>query len=105
MIGYEVQPHCWPSVSASSRQTSPVATLRKPSTSKRPTGVGPNLGRSRTAAITPRMPTGTLMKKISRQSTYSTRYPPSVGPTAGATMMPRPYMPIAAPIFCRGTIL
>jgi len=50
------------------------------------------------------MPTGTLMKKINRQSTYSTRYPPSVGPTAGATMMPSPYMPIAAPMRCVGTI-
>jgi len=51
------------------------------------------------------MPTGTLMKKISRQSTYSTRWPPNVGPTAGATMMPSPYMPIAAPIRSFGTIL
>jgi hypothetical protein len=45
----------------------------KPSQSNRPIGLGPKCGRKSTAAIVPMMPTGTLMRKISRQSTYSTR--------------------------------
>ena len=47
---------------------------------------------------------GTLMKKITRQLMESTSSPPSVGPMAGATITPSPYMPIAAPILSRGTI-
>ena len=47
--------------------------VRKPSTSNRRDLTAGNVGSTITAAIAPRMPTGTLMKKISRQSTYSTR--------------------------------
>jgi hypothetical protein len=61
------------------------------------------VGSTASAASAPRIPTGTLMKKISRQLTYSTRYPPRVGPTAGATTRPSPYRPIAVPIFSLGT--
>jgi hypothetical protein len=42
------------------------------------------------AAMTPSTPTGTLMKKMNRQSVYSTSRPPSDGPIAGATMTPSP---------------
>ncbi len=66
--------------------------------------VGLICGKIMTAAMVPRMPMGTLMMKISRQSTYSTSAPPSVGPMAGATTTPSPYMPIAVPIRAGGTI-
>jgi hypothetical protein len=46
---------------------------RKPHTSNRPDRTPANRGSTRRAATVPRTPTGTLMKKISRQSTYSTR--------------------------------
>jgi len=42
------------------------------------------------AATTPSTPIGMLMKKMNRQSVYSTRTPPSVGPIAGATITPSP---------------
>ena len=70
---YDVQPQSWPSVSASSSVNSPVAMARKPHTSKRPERTPGNFGSTISAATNPTTPTGTLMKKISRQSTYSTR--------------------------------
>jgi hypothetical protein len=46
---------------------------KKPHTSKFPERTPRKRGSTTSAATKPMMPTGTLMKKISRQSTYSTR--------------------------------
>jgi len=63
-----------------------------------------NSGRMKRESRIPIAPTGRLIVKIHLQSTYSTRYPPSVGPTAGATRRAMPNMPMAAPNWFRGTM-
>src|SRR5690349_16807747 len=71
--GNDVQPQDSPSESASSREKSPVATVMNPQMSNFGRPVAGNFGRMEIAAMAATMPTGTLMKKMSRQSTYSTR--------------------------------
>src|SRR5271169_6268879 len=51
-----------------------------------------------------RIPTGTLMKKIQRQSKLSVIQPPRVGPTAGATTTAMPYTENAKPRFSGGKV-
>ena len=48
-------------------------------------------------------PMGRLTVKIHLQFTYSTRYPPRVGPMAGATSMAIMKTPMPLPIRSRGT--
>jgi hypothetical protein len=43
------------------------------------------------------MPIGTLMKKMLSHDTFSTRYPPTTGPTAIARPDMAAQMPMAAP--------
>jgi hypothetical protein len=47
--------------------------VMKPSTSNRRPGCPGNAGNTSAAATAARIPTGTLTKKINRQSVYSTR--------------------------------
>ena len=50
------------------------------------------------------MPTGRLMKKVQRQENWSVSQPPRVGPTTGATTMPRPNKAVAVPRWVGGKL-
>src|SRR5262245_18269638 len=69
----DVQPQLSPSESANSIENRPTAMVTKPRVSNFVRAAGGNFGRMAIAANVAKTPTGTLMKKISRQSTYSTR--------------------------------
>ena len=91
------QPSCGACSSASIAVENASAERMKPAQSKR---VPERFGVSRRITMpmmAARMPTGTFRVKIGRQSTYSTRYPPSVGPIIGATSSGSPKMPIMVP--------
>ena len=51
------------------------------------------------------IPIGRLMEKITRQSIFCTRYPPNIGPIAGAAIAAIPQIPITVPMRSLGHIL
>ena len=71
------------------KSPSPMPPSTKPGTSKRPASMASTFSKTSAPKTTATMPMGTLTKNTQRHEKLVTRKPPSTGPTAGATVVPR----------------
>ena len=86
----------WPSWIPNTSRNMPAPLSATPSQSNEWVWVS-SVGTRRAARNRPKMPTGTLMKKIHSQPNASTRTPPRIGPTSVATPAVAPHSAIALP--------
>ena len=94
-VSNELQPQFWPCVTPSTARESPPVTRNAPRASK-PWPCRSTLSASRTGARTsPRMPTGTLTKKIHSHERRSVRMPPKRTPAAAPKPPTAPHAPSA----------
>ena len=86
-----VDDHPWsgPSEMPYIKRPSPMPPSTKPGTSKRPASMASTFSKTSAPKRTATMPMGTLTKNTQRHEKLVTRKPPSTGPTAGATVVPR----------------
>ena len=104
-IDAQIQPfqsYFCPSISPNVSSSSAAEDSTTPGTSKRCLTVRAGAGMRSTAPAIASAPSGTLTKKIHRQSSRVTSRPPTVGPVAPDTPATMPHTPSAAPRLSAG---
>ncbi len=104
MISGDRHPRSAPKEMATRRATTAGKKRPRPLTSKGTRRASSRLrGTSRMAATAPRMPMGTLTKKMRRHPPAATSKPPTVGPSARPRAWAAPWKPMARPSERAGT--